>query len=153
MSQSVKLSDGSYIDAGAVWDNTQGKTIEGFNADIGKLYYPGVKTFTATSNDVWVYDTANTLTLSKGVYLISLRAESNSTNYLDVGVFNNATKERLWFESHEYMPPAPVAGQLRGCQVMFQQSVVDSLSIVLGVYSIGNASPSISYEIGYIKLQ
>ena len=32
MSQSVKLKDGSYIDASGVWDNTQGKSQEAVNS-------------------------------------------------------------------------------------------------------------------------
>ena len=34
MSQSVKLKDGSYIDASGVWDNTQGKTQEDVNSGL-----------------------------------------------------------------------------------------------------------------------
>ena len=34
MSQSVKLSDGSYIDASAVWDSNKSKTQQQFNADV-----------------------------------------------------------------------------------------------------------------------
>ena len=34
MSQSVKLKDGSYIDASGVWDNTQGKTQEAVNSGL-----------------------------------------------------------------------------------------------------------------------
>ena len=73
MSQSVKLSDGSYIDAGAVWDATQGKTQESINAFKPTTVYQGGRTMSGTVAGENI-DTANPFTIPKGLNLVQVHA-------------------------------------------------------------------------------
>ena len=79
MSQSVKLKDGSYIDASGVWDNTQGKTQEEINNQCAAKFIP-------TGVDVGSY-IANRCTMwrRKGMIIVTFNvtlkaALSKSTN-------------------------------------------------------------------------
>jgi hypothetical protein len=60
MSKSVKLSDGSYIDASAVWDNAQGADIESLITTINATSIKGLEKLTTKNADVYEY--ANTAT-------------------------------------------------------------------------------------------
>lgn len=60
MSQSVKLKDGSYIDASGVWDNTQGKSQEAFNSGVQHIKYATQDT-TSNSKGVFYLKETNVL--------------------------------------------------------------------------------------------
>lgn len=84
MAQSVKLKDGSYIDAGGVYDATQGKTQEAVNAAqktinsrVGTVIQGTWSAGSVTSSSsVQSYD-LSTITLPEGIWLVIGHWEDN----------------------------------------------------------------------------
>ena len=87
MSQSVKLSDGSYIDASAVWDSNKSKTQQQFNIDISNDVATAQTTAdaaqTAANN---AQNTANDAQANK--------VHRNTTYYSDVYIGNDVPSDR-----------------------------------------------------------
>lgn len=86
MSQSVKFSDGSYLDATDVWDTTQGKTQSALNAIFSsnpKMGWSGIKTFTATTTYTDEIDTANTFVIPKGKNIIVAQVSHEGSDWTE----------------------------------------------------------------------
>ena len=82
MSQSVKLSDGSYIDASAVYDSNKSKTQQQFNADV--------------ENNVTAARTAADNAQNTANDAQSTKVHRNTTYYSDAYIGNDIPSERYF---------------------------------------------------------
>lgn len=86
MAQSVKLKDGSYIDATGVYDTTQGKTQAEVNASQSESneFLPNMKQYWNDKNDKSV----NIDSMDYGIYV--------ATSLVDTGTFPSSLSGNRW---------------------------------------------------------
>ena len=152
MSQSVKLSDGSYIDASGVWDNNAGMTLEAIHLQLGSACRCGVKNFTVTKQGTMCYDTENAITLTPGRYLIGVHAlVTSEPGQWHIELYNPAISGWLTYESYATIYPVAGDNWTHTASIVTPYVADVDIPIYFGAYCINASNKAIRYEIWYVK--